>query len=306
MRLEHPINYMKGFLIGTVDLVPGVSGGTVALLVGIYERLIAALSAISGRGLWADLAGLRIRSAFRAVDAPFMAAVGLGAITAIVTLPNAIGYLLDNHPHMLLGFFFGLVIASAVYVCTLVREYSPALLFLGLAGAVLTFLVVALDPTPNAVVPSPARYFFSGFVAISAMLLPGISGSLLLVNLGMYERVIDALRSFDPVILAFCAGAGAGLVGFSRIIKWTLDNHHDRLMAVIAGILLGSTHLLWPWKKAIEGIPFSGQSNLLPQQYPEDPDTMWVVALILSGMVLIAVFETVVRRRTVAGQKAAG
>lgn len=297
MRLEHATNYLKGFLIGTVDLVPGVSGGTVALLVGIYGRLIGALSAISSRGLWADIARLRIGGALRTVDAPFMVAVGLGVFTALLTLPGAIGHLLDNHPHLILGFFFGLVLASAVYVATLVREYTPALLFLGMVGAALTFLVVALDPTPDAVVPSPARYFFSGLVSICAMLMPGISGSLLLVNLGMYERIIDALRGFDPIVLVFCAGAVAGLVGFSRVIKWLLDRHHDRLMAVIVGILLGSTHLLWPWKKVVEGVPFSGQPNLLPRQYPEDPDTVWVVALMVLGAVLIALFEGVVRRK---------
>ena len=290
-KLQHPINFLKGFLMGMADVVPGVSGGTIALLTGIYPRLIHAVSAPTHKSFWNSLFRFRVMEVLRAVDAAFLAAVGLGILGAVVSMVNAISYLLKNEPHLLLGLFFGLVLASAVYVCTLVREYKPRLLGLTLLGLVLTFLFGTLDPTLTPNLPSPAKYFFSGIVSISAMLMPGISGSLLLVNMGMYGHVVEAARNLDPILFVFAAGALVGLLGFSRIIKIMLARIHDEFMAVICGILLASLYLIWPWKQYVKDVPLSGQPNLLPQQYSTDADVLWVGLLFLAGMALVGLLQ---------------
>ena len=296
MKLEHLVNYLKGFLMGAADIVPGVSGGTIALLTGIYPRMIRALSAPTKKEFWSALFAFRIREILRELDFALMAAVALGVLSAVFSLVSAIAYLLDNSPHLLLGFFFGLVVASAVYVCTLVREYRPIHLLLGLVALVVTFLGGSLDPTAVAIEPSHAKYFFSGMIAVSAMLMPGISGSLLLINMGMYSHVVHAVKELDPSMFVFCLGTGIGLLAFSRLLKELLARFHDELMAVICGILLASLYIIWPWKGNLDGVPFSGQPNLLPRQYPTDPDVAWVVVLGLGGIALIALIQYAVSR----------
>jgi len=250
---------------------------------------------------WAAVRAFRVLEALKAVDAAFLAAVALGVLTAVGALVNAVSYLLEHRPHLLLGLFSGLVLATAAYVCALVREYRPFLLLLALLGLVVTFLMGSLDPTPEAELPTHARFFFSGMIAICAMLMPGISGSLLLVNMGMYAHLVNAVKNLDPTVVSFSLGAAAGLLGFSRVIKAALARFHDELMALICGILLSSLYLIWPWKQKIVDVPFSGQPNLLPRQYTQDPELVWVIALGLLGIAMVAGMHLAARRMEHAG-----
>ncbi len=301
MKTEYFLTYLKGILMGAADLVPGISGGTIALLTGIYARLIQALSAATHAGFWKALFGFQIKEVLQRIDAIFLAVLGLGILTSVFSLAHLVDYLLNNHLHLLFGFFFGLIFATAFYVCTLVREYQPVQFAIALVAGFVTFLILSADPTPDDITVTHGRYFYSGMIAVSAMLLPGISGSLILINLGMYESVVNSVKELEPVLLVFCLGIASGLLIFSRLISWLLEKFHDMLMAAIVGILLSSLHMVWPWKTNIPLLPTAAQKNLIPSEYPSDPETLWVITLVIAGMSLIFVVQWLVRKRKASG-----
>jgi putative membrane protein len=242
------LHVLKGFCMGSADIVPGVSGGTMALILGIYERLLGAIRSFD-RAWLDDLLNLRIRQALGRNDLAFLIPLLLGIgsailfFTRVVPLPS----LILSHPEQIYGLFFGLIVASIVILMGEVDHYGPREVIIALLGAALGLAIVNLVPmeTPTAL----WFIFLCGFVAISAMLLPGISGSFILLILGKYAYIINALGNFDlSVIVTFCAGILTGLIVFSRAITWLLARYHQATLLLIKGILIGSLWIIWPFQ----------------------------------------------------------
>jgi len=291
---------LRGFLMGTADAVPGVSGGTVALLVGIYEELIQSIREV------ADLRHLQrvFRLQFKALldDLPwkFLLALVLGIFAGAVTLAHLLENLLETQPLFVWAFFFGLVAASAVVVARRVRVWGIASVLLLISGAVITYLVVGLVPmdTPDTFL----AFFLSGMIAICAMILPGISGAFILVLLGKYQDVLAAVTGLDiSRLIVFLLGAVVGISLFSRVLGWLFRRFHDATITLMIGLMLGSLRKLWPWKGEPAGVgevlaPGGGESliNVLPAWSGE---TLLVAVVALFGFGLVVGLEGLAARR---------
>ena len=237
---------LRGMLMGAADIVPGVSGGTMAFITGIYARLLAAITAFDLRLLRRVLAG-DWRGAWASVDGAFLLALLSGILLSVLTLARLIGYLLVAQPLLLWSLFFGLILASAFVILKRIDRWSATTLG-GLAAGVVIAAFVGLSPA-IAFPGGTAGFFFAGFLAICAMILPGISGSFILVLLGMYGPVLAAIRAFDLAPLAvFAGGAACGLLAFSRILRFLIERYHAPTMATLTGFLTGSLPVVWPWK----------------------------------------------------------
>lgn len=279
-----PLHAAKGFCMGSADIIPGVSGGTMALILGIYERLLKAIRSFDSDWL-GDLLHFRLSEALSRNDLLFLAPLGLGIIAAIlfftriVPLPS----LILTHPELVYGLFFGLIVASVVVLMGEVEHFGPRQLLLLAAGVALGFTVVTLVPVDT---PTAAWFIFlCGFIAISAMLLPGISGSFILLILGQYAYIINALGTFDVVVIAsFASGALAGLVVFSRAIVWLLDRYHQATLLVIKGILIGSLWIIWPFQERV--FETVGDKQKLVAANPVWPDSLSATTLASAGLMI--------------------
>jgi putative membrane protein len=261
--------FLRGLLMGAADIVPGVSGGTIAFITGIYDRLLGSLRAF-------DLVYVKllfrgdIKGAWNHVDGTFLMALLLGIATSILTLARFLSWLLEYHPVPLWAFFFGLILASALVLLRQVGNWSlrrVLSLFAGIAIAV----AIGLSPVTGLEATLPT-IFLSGFLAICAMILPGISGSFILVLLGMYGVVLSALKSLDITFIAvFAVGAAAGLMCFSRFLHWLLSRFHEATMALLTGFLFGSLTVVWPWKHVLHWVEGSHGQLKPAQQMPVSP-----------------------------------
>jgi putative membrane protein len=243
------IHLLHGLLMGTADAIPGVSGGTMALIVGIYERLIASI----GAAFRAVVALIRLRPAeaaqeARSIEWRLVVPLGAGIATAIVIAAHLIETLIDRFPSESRGLFLGMVAASLTIPWSRIRTRTTRAYLLGVVAAGAAFVLSGLPP--GAVEdPSMGQVFLSAAVAICAMILPGVSGAFLLLVLGMYEPTLAAVRERDlGYVAAFGAGAGIGLGVFSVLLNLLLRRHHDTTMAVLVGLMLGSLRALWPWQ----------------------------------------------------------
>lgn len=290
-----PSIFLKGILMGAADVVPGVSGGTMALITGIYERLIRAIASISPKTL-ITLRKEGIKMAWRSIDGTFLAVLGSGILTAIFTLAHLVGWLLDTYPPVLWAFFFGLILASTFVIKKEVASWKPSTLLALLGGLSVGFGVSFLSPatTPDAL----WFVFLSGAIAISAMILPGISGSFLLVLMGKYEFILDALREYDILTIGvFLCGIIVGLMTSSRAIKVLFARFHDMTLAAIIGIMVGSLAKIWPWKVAVstyidsDGVEHALSENIvLPQTYADAGDPAYTIISVVAffvGLVLV-------------------
>lgn len=261
--------FATGFTMGAADIVPGVSGGTVAFLLGIYEELIHSIKTVTGKVLRLGAQG-KIKEAWDAIPFRFLVPLAAGLGTALVTLAPVIGYLLATQPRFVWSFFFGLVLASVYVVRKRVVTWDFHDVVAAGVAAVLAYVIVGAVPveTPN----TPIMIFLSGVIAICAMILPGISGSFLLLILGKYEQILAAISDFDVVRIGiFGAGAVVGIAVFSRVLSYLFSKHHDLLIAILTGFMLGSLRKVWPWKEVIstrinshgEVVPFL-ERNILP------------------------------------------
>jgi putative membrane protein len=245
-------NFLRGMAMGSADIVPGVSGGTVALVLAIYHRLIVAIrtgSSALGRLITLDLRGAVDR--LRSVEWAFLVPLGMGILTAVLLLAATIEHQLAEHPVHMAGLFLGLV-AGATVVATglLTRRDTREWVLIAASGAAFFVLLglAGTGSTGTSGTPAPWQFFLGGAIAICAMILPGISGSFLLVVLGMYGPVLAAVTSRDYTSLAvFLLGAVVGLALFSQLLHWALSEHYDTVMALMIGLLVGSLRILWPW-----------------------------------------------------------
>ena len=278
---------LRGVVIGAADVVPGVSGGTMAFIFGIYDELIDAIRAVIP--FVGHVARWQWKQAFTVLPWRFLVALLLGIGTAILSLAKFLHWALDVHPTPVYALFFGLIVASVHVVRNHVREWTALRLGVVVLATVLTYIFVGLTPTET---PNGLWFIFlSASIAICAMILPGISGAFVLVLLGKYEYVLGALIAFDlPIILTFMAGAATGIVAFSNVLRWLLDHFHDVTVAVLVGFMIGSLRKVWPWKElpGADGLAI-GDVNVLPAAFTSD--VALVIALMLVGAAAVLVIE---------------
>lgn len=281
--------------MGAADIVPGVSGGTVALVLGIYERLIGnvhagaqALKAI----LTGDTAGFGTK--FREVEWVWLLSLLAGVLVAIAALSSVLENLLHDHPVRMAALFFGLVVGSLTIAWRLIRSVGAAELGAVIVVAIALFLVLGLksdtevaEGTAEIVTKSWWIFFLSGALAICAMILPGISGSFILVLIGMYTEVLGAVNDRDLVALgATAAGCIVGLALFSSVLTWALEHHHDLVIAAMVGLMLGSLRVLWPWP---------GGTNTTDLARPADDVGIPILLAVVGVAVVVAVEMIAVR-----------
>jgi len=237
--------------MGAADVVPGVSGGTMAMVLGIYEELIDATRKLTSAEFLQPLVRLRLMEALRVLPLSFLAAVLSGILVAIFSLASFLHWGLENYPVLIWAFFLGLVLASIIVVALRLPAWRFGTTALAVAGAVAAYLLVGLVP-----VQTPETWWFyilSGAIASTAMLLPGVSGSFMLVLLGKYQRVLGAVSDRELLIVGLVGiGAGLGIILFARVLAWLLHHYPNRTIAVLIGLMAGSLRKLWPWKEILE------------------------------------------------------
>ncbi len=294
--LDYLLIYFKGMAMGAADVVPGVSGGTIALIVGVYERLLKALgSCTPDKLLW--LARGRIRETWRAIDGTFLVALLGGILTSIAAFANLLGYLLETHGELTWSFFFGLILVSVYIVGREVHRWNLWTLLLVALGAGFAYMITVAAPVQWS--SAPLFIFLAGAIAICAMILPGISGSFVLVLLGLYATILGAVRSADLFTLAvFAAGCAAGLLSFARLVSWLLEHARSATMAVATGLLIGSLNKVWPWKQTISWRENSKgvmepmlQDNVMPATYEAltGEPSWWIAGLLLMMLAVVLV-----------------
>jgi putative membrane protein len=255
-----PLHVLRGFLMGAADVVPGVSGGTIALVLGIYERLVASIrSGSSALGSMVRGDGTGAAGWLKKVDWAFLVPLLLGILLAVITLARLIETLLADYPEEMAGLFTGLIAGSVVIAWRLVRSWDTSVFItLGLTTVVMFVLLGLRQGTSDETVgqladPALWAFFLAGAVAICAMILPGISGSFLLVLLGMYGPVLEAVNERSMVTLVvLVVGMILGLALFSQLLSWALEHHHDRVIAALVGLMAGSLRVLWPWPDGLD------------------------------------------------------
>ncbi len=266
---------LKGFAMGAADLVPGVSGGTIALLVGIYERLINTISNVSKITL-PLLRQKKIKDAVSSIDWRFIIVLGAGILAAILVLSGPITYALEHHEPSVMAVFLGLVLASIWVLRKRITWKHTTYNALGL-GTIFAYWLTGL--VPGATSTHPLAFFFAGAIAISAMILPGISGSFLLVIMGKYEQVLTAVHDRDLAIIAvFGFGVIVGVLVFSRVVSYLLHRYHDVTIAALLGFMLGACRKLWPWRV--------GEQNIFPADFSLTTVSYLVFILLGIGLVL--------------------
>lgn len=278
--------FIRGAGMGAADLIPGVSGGTVAFITGIYERLLAAVGELSSPALIHKLRHWQIGALWRQADGGFLAALFAGILSAILLLGRVLHYLLNVHAHLLLAFFAGLVAASAVLMIRQLRARRRLHLLIALAGAVPALIAVSLPAV--SLTPSLPVLFIGGAVAVCAMILPGISGSYILLIAGLYTPIIEALQLRQwAVLLVVAAGCGVGLLAFARLLSFLLRRMHDGMTAFLIGVMLGALPKLWPWKQHATGAKIITRPNVWPMDFAGDAQVAAVLMLAFGGGLLV-------------------
>ena len=241
---------LKGCAMGMADVVPGVSGGTIAFISGIYEELLDSIRSVDATALRL-LLRFRLAEFWRHINGRFLLPVLLGIAVAIFSLARLMTYLLTNQPIAIWSFFFGLIVASALLVARQIGRWDWRTVLAFAVGAAAAWWITVATPAET-----PDDWWFvmlSGAIAICAMILPGISGAFILLLLGKYQYIMYAVGEFDiPVIAVFVIGAAAGIISFSHLLSWLLKHWHDVTVAVLMGFMVGSLNKVWPWKETVE------------------------------------------------------
>jgi putative membrane protein len=291
--------FLRGICMGCADVVPGVSGGTMAYILGIYQRLVTAIRGIDITTARLIMSG-RLVDAWRRADGTFLLLLGGGIVSAILLVTRVLDlpHLIETHPQPVYGLFFGLIVGSLVTLVGDVGRHRAAELALFGVGTLLGFLLVTLVPVAT---PDAAWFvFLAGAIAISAMLLPGVSGSFLLLILGKYEFILSAVRDGRWLdLLPFLVGCGVGVLAFARLLAWLMRVHQRVTCIVINGVLLGSLWRLWPFQR-YETAEIAGKLNIVATQ-PVLPDlwgqAQWIsVAMGVIGFLAVYAMTVISRR----------
>nr|AOE12553.1 integral membrane protein [uncultured bacterium] len=292
---------LKGMAMGAADVVPGVSGGTIAFISGIYEELLETINSVN-LGALKTLKKEGVKATWKSINGNFIITLFLGIGISIASLAKLISYLLEAHPILIWSFFFGLVLASIVYVGKQVKSWNVGAVISLIIGTGLAFWITVLPPMANS--GELWFIFVSGMIAICAMILPGISGSFILLLMGSYKTVLEALKDKELMTIGvFMAGAVIGLLSFSSVLKWMFAKYHDLTIAILTGFLIGSLNKLWPWKDTIstrenshgEVVPFI-QENILPMDGVGNPQIINALLVCVLGAALIFGMELVSKK----------
>ena len=297
-KRDYIILWLKGFLMGIADLIPGVSGGTIAFITGIYETLLDAVASMD-REFFGHLLRLDLKSALSKIHLRFIIPLVFGIACAMISLARVMHYLLNEQPIPTWALFFGLIAASIIVIWKQLENHFAlsSIAFIAI-GAIFAWILVSLIPvnTPEAL----WFIFLCGVIGITAMILPGISGSFLLLILGKYEYVTAALKNpfadgSMVIMTVFLCGTASGLLGFSKILNWFMKHHHQQTMAFLTGVLIGSMKKVWPWKEVLESKMIRGklkvirEINVMPESFNQE--TMMAVALVIIGFIAVLVLE---------------
>lgn len=290
---DYAVLVLKGIGMGAADVVPGVSGGTIALIVGIYEELVNSIKSVNLHALKL-LFTFKFADFWRQINGSFLLSVVSGILISIYSLAKLVTFLLENHPVMIWAFFFGLVLSSIYYVVKNVSEWNVMNVFMFLVGTAVAYYITIVTPTSTT--NDLWFIFLSGAIAICAMILPGISGSFILLLLDKYEYMMSAVKNLDIFLLVvFAAGALVGIVLFSRLLSYLLANFYNITISLLSGFMLGSLNKVWPWKLPLSYAPDGSvltERNILPDAY------MWEgIVLILVGVAVVVILETVSSRK---------
>jgi putative membrane protein len=264
--------YLKGVAMGSADVVPGVSGGTIAFITGIYETLLKAIRSVDLQAL-NYLKKFQIKELWNHVNGSFLITLLAGIATSVLTLAKVITHLLSTYPIQVWSFFFGLIVISALIILREIKHWSLGVFVAIVIGTIAAYFITAATPaeTPDA----PWFLVIAGAVAICAMILPGISGAFILLIFGKYEFILAAIKEFRIVdILMFGLGCIIGLLSFARVVSWLFAKYHNITVGVLSGFMIGSLNKVWPWKEAIETyvdrhneIKPLVEANVLPNEY---------------------------------------
>lgn len=307
--MEKKRNYLllilRGCAMGAADVVPGVSGGTIAFITGIYEELIDSIKGIDLQAVKL-LLKLKFADFWKKVNGSFLLSVVLGIAISIFSLAKLMTWLLEHHPIYIWSFFFGLIIASSVLVAKEIKQWNIFTVIALIAGACAAYTITVMTPAET-----PDTWWFiilSGAIAICAMILPGISGAFILLLLGKYSYILGAVSSLNiGVILLFIVGAVAGIISFSHLLSWLLKNYHTLTVSLLTGFMVGSLNKVWPWKETIQTyIDSHGvekalvETNISPLRFGEltqtDPLLWQAIVMCIAGFFLIWGIEAIGRR----------
>ncbi|MCY4325939.1 MAG: DUF368 domain-containing protein [Betaproteobacteria bacterium] len=292
-----PAVVLRGFAIGLADLVPGVSGGTVAFITGIYARLINALHIASSPSALLLLLRGNLRSYWIAADASFLACLGAGALSAALLGAETLRWLLIHRTVALLSFFCGLTLAAAVLIALRIERKDLTTTTAGLIGIAAAAAFVLLDPVSLQNAPPASGFFLAGMLAFPALILPGISGSFLLLLIGVYPFLLEAVHNREiGTLAAFVAGGAIGVLTLIKFLRILLAKYHDITVATLVGVMLGALPKLWPWKvPADEGVKIILQAPQFPWQ-AASPEYLAALLAFLAGIILVALTETLAKK----------
>lgn len=317
---------LKGIAMGAADAVPGVSGGTIAFISGIYEELITTISNID-LALLKSLPKEGFATFWKKLNGNFILALLSGIIVSFVTFMQLAKYLIENQPVLIWSFFFGLIIASIYFIGKQIKSWNAPVIISLILGAASAFYISTLPPLSSN--SSSLFLCFAGAIAICAMILPGISGSFILLILGAYKTLSDAIHDLDfKKIALFGLGAIVGLLTFSRVLKWLFKHYHNCTLAVLTGFIFGSLNKVWPWKitekvwnrelgqeaifsdvsdfgtlgihqqqtQDFETLKLISERSVLPSEYAKlnqqiDPQFFWAILLTIIGFLTIFLLE---------------
>lgn len=289
---------LKGMAMGAADVVPGVSGGTIAFITGIYEELITSINNIN-LDLFKTLKSDGIGAAWKQLNGTFLIVLFAGIIISVVTLAKGVTYLLEHHPVLIWSFFFGLIVASAWLIGKTIKKWSVPIILMMVVGITIAFFISSIQTVAH--VDAKWYIFLSGAVAICAMILPGISGSFILVLMGSYHFVLDALKNKELTTIAlFAGGCLVGLLTFARVLKFLFTKFKELTIALLTGFMIGSLYKVWPWKVNIGEAPLVVHSNgkedwmttnVLPADFIGDAQLGLAIACAIGGLLLVVLLE---------------
>ncbi len=296
---------VKGIGMGAADVVPGVSGGTIAFITGIYEELINSVKNIDIEALKL-LLRLRLRLFWNRINGNFLLAVFGGILLSVFSLARLLEWLMQEHPVLIWSFFFGLILASAFVVTRKIGSWNAATVSGLIAGAAVMFLITRFTPVHTT--DAWWYVFLAGAIAICAMVLPGISGAFILLLLGKYQYILGAVGELNiPVLLIFGLGVVCGLLSFANLLAWLFHKYHDLTISVMSGFIIGSLNKIWPWKETLtttvnshgETIPVL-QKNIMPGAFAEitgsEPAIIPAVLLMVLAVIIVLVLDRVSKR----------
>lgn len=289
---------LKGMAMGAADIVPGVSGGTIAFITGIYEELITSLNNINFRAIMI-LRKEGLKSFWNHINGNFFIFLLAGIAISLVSLVRIVTYLLENEPVLIWSFFFGLIIASIVLIGKRVNYWRLTTIVAILVGTVVALWISSIQTIAN--VDANWYIFLSGAIAICAMILPGISGSFILLLMGSYHMILNGLKNLDLLVIGlFGSGCVMGLISFSRLLKYLFNKFHDQTVALLTGFMIGSLYKVWPWKIRVGDAPINIHSdgkedwmtaNVMPGNLDGDPQLGLAIICAILGLGLILILH---------------